>query len=254
MTSSAFRLTKWYADALDSHGRGLIAYEAALQWNAIRLGYRGTISIHIDGLKDESNWLMGKEIEHPAGDFQWKSGDKAYAWKGSRGAISEMLLQSEEGSVQWNCLQPGAQVTGSNLFHAHGYVEKIELTLLPWNLPISELYWGRYISDKHCIIWIRWEGSKNLQLVWMNGVRLLPGSISQTEIRVDEYQVGLPNQLLRKGSLMESVFARFEKMTRWFPSNILSLYEEKWYGNAALTHRGVVVDEGQVIHEKVKWP
>ncbi|MBS1542359.1 MAG: hypothetical protein JST14_01890 [Bacteroidetes bacterium] len=251
-----FLLRKWYLDVMDDNQRGLIAYQAAIKWKNISLNYGGYLPIGTLPVKARSDFSSSSSVEGSDHELHWKVALAHGSWKGDGPVIHQPLLQSEAGSVDWHVIQPLSHAHTSIEGHevaGRGYVERIDLTLPPWRLPITQLLWGRYVSPLHSVVWIRWIGERPLQFIFHNG-NLCPCEVSAECVRFDNYVLTLPKNVIRKGGIGPSVFAGFQKISSLFPSSILSLHEEKWSGICVLKENASVVDEGNVIHERVIWP
>ena len=134
-----------------------------------------------------------------------------------------------------------------------GYTERLHIGIAPWNLPISELTWGRYLSNEHTVIWIRWSGALPKCLVYHNGI-CIPNAIVDTEsITWSSHELRLPKVVMRNDTIGKSVFRKFTSIMKMFPSAIMGLRETKWCGTGTLFHEGKLVDSGVVIHELVRW-
>lgn len=256
-SSPRFLMRKWYLDVIDQEGRGLIGYQADIEWRKLKISYDGVIPVGAAGFKAKANFSSRSVITESDHGLEWKSGNVTGNWKRHSPGADVQLLNSPEGSIHWYCLQPSAfaavNVSGVPL-QGMGYAERIEMTIPPWQLPIKELLWGRYVSDHHAIVWIKWIGPDPKQIILHNGLRIEDGLTTTEEISFSGLHLTLPDTLIRKGGLRESVFSGFEKLASWFPNSILSLHEEKWYGRGLLRQGSDVIDEGNVIHEKVVWP
>lgn len=252
----AFLLRKWYLDVMDDNQRGLITYQAAISWKNIVLNYGGYVPIGAMPVKAKSDFSSISCMDGSDHELHWKVDQAQGWWKGDGPLIHQLLLESEEGSVDWHVLQPCSnarvKIDGHELA-GRGYAERIELTLPPWRLPIRQLLWGRYVSPLHSVVWIRWIGERPLELIFHNGTQCR-GEVSIECVRFDNCVLTLPTKVIRKGGLGPNVFAGFRKISALFPSSILSLQEEKWSGMCVMKENASVIDEGNVIHERVIWP
>jgi hypothetical protein len=135
-----------------------------------------------------------------------------------------------------------------------GYAERIDMTLVPWRLPIKELLWGRYVSRNYAIVWIQWNGPQPRCLLFFNGKLEQNATLTTSDVSFGSYSIKLPGLLIRKGTIDETLFVGAKKLAALFPKSILALEEEKWYGMATLKKGNIAIDEGNVIHEIVRWP
>lgn len=123
-----------------------------------------------------------------------------------------------------------------------GYVERLEMTLPPWQLPIEELRWGRFTAESADAAWIEWRGPQPLRLAWRNGAE------------VDSVDVAFKGRsTLREGPLAKTVFSKVPVLRKSLPVAMLSVDETKWRSRATLQVPGADPVSGWAIHEVVKW-
>lgn len=257
MSSQSFKLTKWYFDVLDSTGRGMIGYQADLSWGQVNLTYEGVIPIGPVGFKTSGGFNSQAAVIQSNGQLDWNSKVSTGTWRARSPAVTRQLFHAESGAVNWQCLQPAseAQVSvGAITLNGRGYAEKLEMTLPPWRLPIKELLWGRFVSDHHAVVWIRWNGPEPRIILYSDGALVPNADIDQHEVSFEDYTLTLPRQIIRKGTIGDSLFAGAGKLAALFPSSILAVNEEKWFGSATLKQGTHAVETGSVIHECVRWP
>ncbi len=136
-----------------------------------------------------------------------------------------------------------------------GYVERLEMTIAPWKLPIDELRWGRFLSDSDSLVWIDWKGSHSCRIVLQNGILSSATNIGDGEITLSgnsSLRIA-EGDLLRKGALGKTALAIIPGLKRLFPSKILNVQECKWRSRAELRCADSC-SSGWAIHEVVKWP
>ena len=248
-----FHVTKWYLDVCAPDGTGAIVYAARIQWRQIRISYVATLEFDATGKVEERMTLRGFQApwtEGPATRFQNGRLDVSGTWTPLRDPTSEerqpvRMLATEAGSVEWKLAAARSHVrwqSGGREIEGLGYAERLELTLPPWELPIRELHWGRFVAPGGDAAWIEWRGPHPLRLTWRNGQS------------VEEHGVELTDPVtLRDGPLVQTVFSKVPVLKRSLPMTMLQVHETKWRS------RGVMLgDDGQpiedwAIHEVVKW-
>jgi len=238
LLTAMFHLSKWYLDCVTEDGRVFVAYTARLRWHALRLDYTAVLG--------GASSLKPCPAPERAGDrVEWRAPEVGVegAWLALEAPVSETLYDAD-GSVEWNCIQPrgSAQVrSGSERLGGLGYVEKLEMTVPPWRLPIDELHWGRLLTEAGSLVWIDWRGPHPKHLVLGNGGPAEPELFARLEL-----DHGL---VLRDGALAKTALAIIPKAERLFPWRILRVRETKWRSRGMLD--GV---SGWAIHEVVRWP
>src|SRR5262249_45696951 len=93
-------------------------------------------------------------------------------WIDPSRAIHQTLIEDDRGVVNWSCIKPSSQSSLSidgRTMRGLGYVERLEMTRLPWDLPIDLLRWGRFLAEGLSLVWIDWAGPQPLRRVFRNG-------------------------------------------------------------------------------------
>jgi hypothetical protein len=259
MNHRPFHLTKWYLDITTESGECFIGYAVNIRWNKIDLSYKGYILLTDNGaIRKSSSFrsFQAPEVTDHCGI--WKTSFGSGHWKGLDGPIEEMLLDNNDGLINWSCVIPKAKASFKLNGHAEieglGYVEKMELTLPPWEIPITTLYWGRYLSQSYSLIWIEWKGPLPKVLIFLNGKKYQEGVIDNERISFGGYTLNMDTQTtLRTGSIGSTIFGRFRKIMALFPVAIFRMEENKWTGKATLLKSNMIIDSGRYIHEEVDW-
>jgi hypothetical protein len=233
MMFPTFHLAKWYMDCVSADGEVFLAYRAELRWRAVHLHYASVLG----------GCTSMRESPEPVwcgGVLQWDAPALGISatWHAIDPPARESLL---DGACDWNCLVPRARAEvrlPGRTIRGLGYAEHLTMTVPPWSLPISELRWGRFLSETDSVVWIEWSGAKSASLRWRNGVR------SQGE------RVEIQDQTtLREGKLVETALRVIPNVHKLFPARILGMRESKWRSRAAFRAAG-----GWAIHEVVHWP
>lgn len=230
-----------------------------LSWGKIKLGYKGSISFIGDQVTDENKFTTKNLPDlHEQKQLDFKTDQLTGTWVALDEPFSYDLYDHASGKIHWHCVQPKSNVilkTQTDTITGHGYVEKIELTLPPWKIPIKELIWGRYNSANNSIVWIRWKGSYPQTLVFFNGKKVDNAQVSETEVSFDKYTLLIANtKTIREETIGESVFKYLGPVIKYFPPAIMTLHEAKYCATGVFMCGSDNVDSGTIIHELVKWP
>lgn len=257
-----FQLSKWYADCTSDDGRALIIYHAELLWRRSAIHYTNLL-LHEGGLPLRSVFSLRKKPPPVVRDGKvvWKSSawNAEGCWCEIGSALREVLIESEAGSVEWNCVGPRSvaqiRIGDGRPYRGWGYVEHLRLSMPPWRLPIRQLRWGRFINATEALVWIDWSGSSDRQIVYHNGVSVSARTISDQEIVFADAVLNLDKgTVLRQGALGTTVLSVLPRFKRLFPGNILGIHECKWLSHAVLHRPGHADSSGMAIHEVVEWP
>jgi hypothetical protein len=180
-------------------------------------------------------------------------------WEALRRPIRKTVFQNSQGTIDWHCLQPMARVDlrccGKIGITGLGYAECLTVSIPPWQLPLTQLNWGRYLSQENAIVWIDWQGGERRQFVLHNGEEYQAKSITESGITFAdggkhlELDRGL---VLRQGLLGKTVFPTIARLARLLPRSMLAVNECKWRSRAVFRN-GTGGSSGWAIHEVVKW-
>jgi len=278
----AFHLSKWYLDCVSEEGTAVVGYFARLRWRSLGLEYAAALVAPEDGAPRQVHAL--RSLRPPAlsgGVCTWRCeavGVQA-EWRALDAPVRRELLRTPAGSIRWTLHQPrseahirlaGDLLPGPGEIRGLGYVEELELTMPPWQLPFDVLLWGRFLSATDALVWIRWEKGENpaatrRQFVLLNGVpvdgavvepdRVLVaaagasfgagpghGGTPSAELRLS---AGRP---LREGPLAASVFSAVPGLVSLLPRRFRDAHESK-----RLTRGLFGASAGWAIHEVVRW-
>jgi len=256
-----FELSKWYMDCVSDAGDVLVAYVAELRWGRIRLPYASVLF----GRAGEAPTVLSTVRASPQPEL---SGDAlswacpalgvAGCWKSLAAPVGATLFESAEGRVEWRCHQPRARVEiamGERSVSGLGYAEHLRLTIEPWRMPIDELRWGRFVGERHSLVWIDWRGAHAKRVVLFDGSDAGPCRLDEHGVAGERGDVRLTideGRVLRSGSIGKTALSNVPGLGR-FPLRILAVDETKWCAPGAIegAHGR---DHGWVIHEVVRWP
>lgn len=259
MSSPGFSLQKWYLDCVSESGDTMIGYAADLNWNILRLHYSSVLRTAGNSRVIAKTSLAGSSFPQQQGQqITWNSGalNLEGVWAAGGHPVQKVLFESEEGKVTWSCLHPRSQadirIGQQEHFTGLGYAELLELTIKPWQLPLSELRWGRFHSATQTIIWIDWRGSRPLTLVIHND-KETGATVSDDRIVMNDgcELEFLEKEVLRTGPLVSTVLASIPGMSKVVPPSILHTHETKWRSRGRSQSPGQEPSTGWAIHEVV---
>lgn len=250
-------MVKWYLDCVTESGEVAVVYSAVARWGAIEVSYCSYLCVdqthnesrstmHAAGINaDGQRLLVNSPQLHMSGE-----------WRATAAAFKETVFQNEAGSVVWDCRQPGSQVRlriGNREWVGLGYAESLSVSLPPWQLPLTHLKWGRFVSEHDSVAWIDWQGPYSVRLAIKNGGRCARAEISDTALVIDDAKLEMCDSLpLREGQLGRTVIPGARALARLFPKSMFNIEERKWRSRGTLTTpRGK--STGWVIHESVDW-
>ena len=234
----AFRLTKWYGDGVSAEGVCRIGYWAELQWGGFTVKYAAVMEG--DG-GTRTTVRAGAGPRKEGGGYRWEEPGLGVDWRWEAAAPGYRAELME--GVRWDCVMPAARAEVG--FAGDGYLERLELTVAPWRLPMETLRWGRYVGSGDSVVWVEWEGAVAGKVMLRRG--------EAVEALGDEL-VLREEKTLRCGALGESVLGAVPGLAARLPVRMLRAEETKWLSRGAVRRDGAVVSEGWAVHEVVRWP
>jgi hypothetical protein len=253
-----FKLRKWYFDCVTPEGRGIILYAARLCWGFLRLNYTARIEFSANDPSHAYSHSLRKfadpVITPEKIELRVPSLNVSATWRAGSPAISEQLLSTSDGSINWTCLSPSARaevdLNGEN-YEGMGYTELIELSLPPRSLGIEELWWGRFISEEVSLVWIIWKGTNARKFIYLNG-ELIDATVNETGLFSPLGTLRFINpQTLRNDSIGRSL--RIPFLQSVLKRLRIDLDEHKYLSKANWTESNNSSD-GWAIYEVVRWP
>lgn len=256
-----FSLSKWYMDCVSDAGDVFIGYAASLRWRGLAIHYSSTLKWRSGG--DIRSRTSLQKISAPVitgTSLQWAPPPLAIegTWNATVPPIERRLFESDNGIVEWRCLQPHgtAEIHFGNepAIQGLGYAEHMSMTIPPWRLPIEELRWGRFLSKDDGLIWIEWRGPHPLSLILHNGIEVDGATITERDVTLDGKSLTLAfdkSHVLREGHLAETALSMIPGIGRILPASILRTHERKWRSHGILRRDEEIISEGWAIHEVV---
>lgn len=264
--TNAFCLDKWYLDFTGDHGEAMIFYVARLRWNFISVTYTSWLDRDPSaGTTEKHRFTQVSFPEEDGETITWN--DPIFGirgiWEATCQPLYARIHESAEGILDWNGLQPRSKVRlelKDRVLTGSGYAEKLQMTLPPWYVPISELRWGRFGSANHYIVWIDLGLEIGKRWLWLNGEKLeetvleddrivIPGH--ELEIRFDRNTVLESERKI--ASLAEKLLRYFPWIRESMPGRFLFAHEVKWLSTGEVRFQGRTIDSGSAIHELVDF-
>jgi hypothetical protein len=245
-----FRLTKWYLDVVGEANDCAIIYAAEIGLGGLHLVANALLATdprESAGQLRERVALLGTRLPDPLpeGGWSWRCDrlDAEGRWEHPRFAAPERVLHEVSAlggsrALRWALFAGSSTASlriGSTTIRGHGYIERLELTIAPWELPISELRWGRVAARDRSVVWIQWRGAAPLDIVLVDG-RERPGAMIDDEaVRWENGAITLtPKTTLRDAAIGEGALALLPEPLRRASPDFLRARETKWFGDATL--------------------
>jgi hypothetical protein len=241
-------------DLVTEEGEVFIATAADISFRSRNLHYAGVLQ-HRAG-KTRAASSLRKAL--PVLD------DRRLTWSsralGARGTwnllgsgAKETMISNDVGSVEWNCVMPLAraevELEGGRVLRGFGYVEELQMTLAPWDMPIELIRLGRFTGDGASIVWIDWRGPTARSLILKHGTLVL-GSVGDHTIEMPDDEASLvldTESVIRDGTLAAGPLACMAELHGLLPTKLLMTTERKTCAPATLDQPFLPPVRGWVI-------
>jgi len=256
-------ISKWYMDCVSEAGDVLVGYSTLIKWRNLTKGVSSTLE-HTEATGSRTRVSM-RGFQPPELDentLRWRSRPLGVdgEWVADEAPVKKRLLDADEGFIDWSCYQPRARVRiarsdSRQVIEGLGYVEHLRMTVRPWELPIEELRWGRFVAAGQSLVWIEWRGPRPLTVAFRNGLPVEVSAVSDKELALEDgVRLQLEDRLvLREGPLVSTVFSETPLLRSLLPDKMLKTYECKWRSRGRLSCPRQEESRGWVIHEVVRW-
>ena len=181
------------------------------------------------------------------------------SWERSDAPIAISLYKDNQNhELIWNCHHPKSRTIikyNGKIYKGFGYAESLSLPVKPWNLPINELRWGRFLSDSSTVIWISWKGKFPVNRIFLNGIEKNDAIYHDEIVSFDDgiYKLEFSDiTIIRKGRLL-NLFSGFSFLKILFDRRILNTMEIKYKAKTIFSRNSSILSEGWSLFEIVTW-
>jgi hypothetical protein len=227
----------------------------------IRFVYSGLIFCNAEGFTTEKSTLRKtkKPVINETINLDHKFLKTGFSLKRTDDPIIRSLYKdSENNELIWNCHHPKALteiIYNGNIYKGFGYAETLFSQIKPWNLPIDELRWGRFLSDSYTLIWIYWKGKYSLNKIFINSIEYNDAIFEKDIIIFGDgtYQLKFSEiQLIREGKL-SGLFSKMKLLKIFFNRRMLNTDEIKYKAKTTLSKNSAFLSNGWSLFEIVTW-
>jgi len=263
-----FRVEKTYLDVVSPEGDVAIAYDLAVRWGRLRLA-AGSVLFAPRGAAPVARTAIGARPLRAASAGGWTFASSRLGalgrWEeGRRSTAARTLHEEGSRSVRWTSLATSVAAEfsfGGRRLEGLGYVERLELDLEPWRLPLGILRWGRFIADAGDAdaTWISWRDAadrrSSLELAIVDGEPVEDPEASPRRVawRGGSVEVdrGRP---LRDAPLASGPVALVARVLPGLPGRWLRAHETKWLSRGMRLGAAAMPRAGWIVHEEVRFP
>jgi hypothetical protein len=244
-------------DCVTDLGDLAILYCADIRWRGVHATYSSILSVH-EGLTEAHSSMASYQLSSTASQIlvEFPRLHVAGSWIADAAPVKRRVYENDAGSVEWNCLQPRSSVhlrVGEREFAGLGYAECLTLTLPPWQLPMRELRWGRFVSLEDSLAWVDWQGEFSTSFAIHNGCTHETLKVSDSEIVIPGAALRMDESLtLRAGRVGSTVLPGAPALRKILPHSLFNIEEQKWRSRGVLNAEDRI-SKGWVIHEVVHW-
>ncbi len=259
--SSRFELVKWYLDSVEPDGTATIAYWASLTWLGAHTTWHDLSRYELGQKPAETS--SRRAVPPPQmieGHVAWHA-ERLHLetiHEAATPGVTLTLFEDANGRITWECLAPSARARfdrGGTSTEGTGYVECMTMTVPPWELPIDELRWGRWMNDTltTSLVWIDWRGKLPRHWVLLNGSVQEGATVRDDGIDVPTGRLMLdPPRTLHDrsvGKLLRGI-SGLARVATHIP---LAWDEHKWCSRGTWTNATGETLSGWSIHEMVRF-
>lgn len=258
--SERFALEKWYLDVVEPDGSATIAYWASLTWSGVDVTWHNVCRYALGAAPEERSSL--RHVAPPL------IADACVSWTSKRleletahdtttPGLTVTLLDDARGRITWECVAPAARarvVSDGLRGEGTGYAERITITVLPWEMPIKELRWGRWMSEDASVslVWIDWRGPSPRRWVVYGGALRDDASVGDDGVALGagRLALGTPRTLHDRsvGKLLRGITG-LARVATHIP---MAWEETKWCSRGTWTNAAGESAQGWAIHEIVR--
>ena len=244
----------------------MIFYIALLKWRRFEVHYTSWMHYHPkEGVKNSSR-LMKVHFPNISDNIvNWN--DPVFGiegtWEAMTAPLQSRIFESNEGYIQWNCIQPSSVVDlriNNEQYKGSGYVEQLVITISPWKVPMDSLRWGRFSAQKINMVWIELRTEKQQQWLWFNGKAEPDFFIDDDQISIfpERYCLKLDKRVVLESEkkilhIVKRLISYLPGLNKSIPIHFLMADECKWLSYGILQKDGEALGEGWVIHELVNF-
>jgi hypothetical protein len=256
----AFAFRKWYFDCLSDDGRTAVGYYVSLTWKKVSLTWQALNVWQHDQLVLDRSTLNRSRMPFRSNDqIVWDAPHLqcGFTVEARQQPVAIRLFGQPAGGVDWRCEAPVAVVTlhadGQQPLHGAGYVEFIELTVPPWELPISELRWGRWADRdaRHSVVWIEWRGELPRSWLVIDGVHADGAEIHDDRVSSLSSTMTLKTSCTLSSRSLDDIVGRIPTLRTVVPPSILTLRAAKWLSHGTWQREGESILKGLALQERV---
>jgi hypothetical protein len=170
----------------------------------------------------------------------------------------QLYKDNVNNELSYNCHHPKGltKITyNGRTYKGFGYAETLFSRIKPWNLPIDELRWGRFLSESYTLIWIYWKGRYPLNKILFNDREYNDAVFENESVVFDNgtYRLNFSDiQVIRQGKL-SGLFSKMRLLRILINHRMLDTVEIKYKSKAVLSKNSIDLSTDWSLFEIVTW-
>ena len=170
----------------------------------------------------------------------------------------QLYKDNKNNELSYNCHHPKALTKifyYGRTYEGFGYSESLFSEIKPWNLPIDELRWGRFLSDSYTLIWIYWKGKFTLNKMFFNDREYNDAVFENESVVFDNgtYRLNFSDmQVIRQGKLA-GLFSKMKLLRMFINHKILNALEIKYKAKTVFSKNSIDLSTDWSLFEIVTW-
>lgn len=250
------QIHKHYFDVIDERGNAIIVYGVWLRYWGLTIPYAAVLFSDAQGEFSEKSVLQSLQVSSAGAVSQPRLGLRGY-WRNAQVALANERLWDSAGRVlDWQAHTLGAEcrvnINGIE-YEGLGYGETLSMTIAPWRLPLSQLYWGRFLSATDNVVWIEWRGAKPQRWLFHNGRSYADFTLTDEALGFgDGIRLTFDAPVVIKDAPLLTLAQRYPFLRLLVKPRFWRSRERKYKSRARLSSADFAV-EGWALYEQVIW-
>jgi hypothetical protein len=260
---SKLLISRWHLDCIAVDGDFFVGEAVSIRWKKLHINLVSGITGFANQIEHRATVVFKEVFPSEVGpELNWNCPPLMVrgTWEALAPKFEQALFADENQMVQWRCVAPRAKVSlqlgDSRTMSGVGYADHVIVTADKWTVPINEIRFGRYLTDRESFIWIDLAGAFTKPWIWRNGVEQPLGSVSDNIVALeDKHTLGLAHRtMVREGTLGDTVLLSMPALRMLVPRSVASVYECTWRTRAVLLEGTEQADSGYALHQLIRFP
>lgn len=256
-------ISRWHLDCITQQGDFFLGETISVRSGSVQInllsgisGLKQTVDRKLTvAFKEVLPIVTGPEINWICPPLQLSG-----QWDTIVPRFERTLFADESQIIDWHCAGPKTKVRlqiGSDKSLAGiGYVDHVRIAAENWSAPISEIRFGRFLTEQESWIWINLDGVFSRPWVWRNGVEQPLAAVSDDLITLgDGHTLGLVHKHpIREGQFGDTVVQSLPALRPLVPQGMARIFESTWMSKGTLLKSTEKIDSGWALHQRIRFP